>query len=162
MTTPHPPTEPDAGPRWITLCEQGIYLAVAVLLAVAAVALLGASSWTFFTDLPHGRVGEAALVMLDRLLLVLMLVELLYTVRVSISAHSPLVPEPFLIVGLIASVRRILVITAEAWEMGEVSAERFERGMVELGILTVMIIAIVLCIILLRRFRPEEADPAGS
>ena len=41
-----------------------------------------------------------------------MLVEILHTVRISIRSHI-LVTEPFLIVGLIASIRRILVITLE-------------------------------------------------
>ena len=42
-----------------------------------------------------------------------MLVEILHTVRISIRSHV-LVTEPFLIVGLIASIRRVLVITLEA------------------------------------------------
>jgi hypothetical protein len=39
-----------------------------------------------------------------------MLVEILHTVRISIRSHI-LVTEPFLVIGLIASIRRILVIT---------------------------------------------------
>lgn len=42
-----------------------------------------------------------------------MLVEILHTVRISIHSHY-LVTEPFLVVGLIASIGRILVITLEA------------------------------------------------
>ncbi len=42
-----------------------------------------------------------------------MLVEILHTGRISIRSHV-LVTEPFLVVGLIASIRRILVITLEA------------------------------------------------
>jgi hypothetical protein len=50
---------------------------------------------------------------LNELLIVLMLVEILHTVRISIRSHV-LVAEPFWVVGLIASIRRILVITLEA------------------------------------------------
>jgi uncharacterized membrane protein (DUF373 family) len=50
--------------------------------------------------------------LLDRILLILMIAEILYTVQVSFREHT-LSPEPFLIVGLIAATRRILVITAE-------------------------------------------------
>ncbi len=60
-----------------------------------------------------GRLQPATLRVLDDLLVVLMLVEILHTVRISIHSHLPLA-EPFLIVGLIASIRRILVITLEA------------------------------------------------
>jgi uncharacterized membrane protein (DUF373 family) len=49
---------------------------------------------------------------LNELLIVLMLVEILHTVRISIRSHV-LVTEPFLVVGLIASIRRILVISLE-------------------------------------------------
>ncbi|GAC1661543.1 MAG: hypothetical protein NVS9B15_25110 [Acidobacteriaceae bacterium] len=51
--------------------------------------------------------------MIDRLLLILMLVEILHTVRITIKSHM-LVVEPFLIVGLIATVRRLLVLTLQA------------------------------------------------
>lgn len=94
--------------------------------------------------------GRAALEMLNELLLVLMILELLYTVRVSLKEHT-LIAEPFLIVGLIAGVRRILVITAEAWGLGETDPEQFDRAMLELGLLTVMTLVIVISILLLRK-----------
>ena len=52
-----------------------------------------------------------------------MVIEILHTVRVSFT-EGALVSEPFLVVGLIASIRRVLVITLEilagegAGEMG--------------------------------------------
>ncbi|MBA2305793.1 MAG: hypothetical protein H0W08_24605 [Acidobacteria bacterium] len=81
--------------------------------------------------------------------LVLMIVELLYTVQVSFREHA-LVPEPFLIVGLVAATRRILVLTAEFPELdkGE-SAVRV--AMIELGVLTLMILALVASLRMLRR-----------
>jgi hypothetical protein len=44
---------------------------------------------------------------------VLILVEILHTVRISIRSHILLAGEPFLVVGLIASIRRILIISLE-------------------------------------------------
>jgi len=41
----------------------------------------------------------------EQLLIVLMLVEILHTVRISIRSHKLMIVEPFLIVGLIASIR---------------------------------------------------------
>ena len=49
----------------------------------------------------------------DKLLFTLMLVEILHTVRQSITSSDQITVEPFLIVGLIASVRRILIVTVE-------------------------------------------------
>src|SRR5438045_8805654 len=62
---------------------------------------------------------------LDQLLIVLMLFEILHTVRISIRSHTR-GTEPFLVVGLIASIRRILVITLEA-------ADLTKEGKMELG-----------------------------
>jgi Phosphate-starvation-inducible E family len=47
----------------------------------------------------------------DRDMFVLMLIEILHTVRGSVRSGE-LTPEPFLIVGLIASIRNVLVITS--------------------------------------------------
>ena len=48
-----------------------------------------------------GELPARVIVLLDRILLILMITEFLYTVQVSFREHT-LAPEPFLIVGLIA------------------------------------------------------------
>jgi len=89
--------------------------------------------------------------MLDRILLVLMIVELLYTVKVSFREHA-LVPEPFLIVGLIAVTRRILVVTAQLAVLLEKPDDNlFRSAMLELGVLTVMVLALVASLWILRK-----------
>src|SRR3954453_15643709 len=95
--------------------------------------------------------------LLDRTLLVLMLVELLYTVQVSFREHA-LLPEPFLIVGLIAATRRILVVTAEfSVAQKDGGPERFREGMIEIGLLTVMVVAMVGSLLMLRKRDAREA-----
>ena len=89
------------------------------------------------------------------MLLVLMIVELLYTVQVSFREHT-LIPEPFIIVGLIAATRRILVLTAEFAKLAELGTETFRNAMIELTILTIMVVALVASLIMLRR-RPPHA-----
>jgi len=64
--------------------------------------------------------------LLDQLLLVLLIVELLYTVHVSFREHVLTAP-PFLLVALIAAVRRILVLTAEAKTVMEARPKRSAR-----------------------------------
>ena len=84
----------------------------------------------------------------DRILLILLIVELLYTVQVSFREHA-LVPEPFLLVGLISAIRRVLVLTAEFGEFRtEIGAQQF---VIELAVLTVLIVALVASLILLRK-----------
>ena len=98
--------------------------------------------------------------LLDRVLLVVMLVELLYTVQVSFREHA-LVPEPFLIVGLIAATRRILVVTAEFAKLAQEGGTVFLYAMLELGLLTVMVLVFVTALVLLRKRSPlASADRA--
>jgi hypothetical protein len=101
------------------------------------------------------------------MLVVLMLVEILHTVRISIRSHV-LVTEPFLIVGLIATIRRILVITLEAanltrpdtWAKGGEAI--FRASVIELGLLGLLVFVFVAAIYLLRRTRPTPEEDFGD
>ena len=88
--------------------------------------------------------------LLDRLLLILLVVELLYTVQVSFREHG-LIPEPFLLVGLIAAIRRVLVLTAEFGEVRDQTDIVFQHLVVELAVLTFLIVALVVSLVLLRK-----------
>ncbi len=48
--------------------------------------------------------------------------------------------DPFLLIGLIAVVRRILLVTAETGQV--TSAEEFQNLLIELGVLTALVIAL--------------------
>jgi hypothetical protein len=88
-----------------------------------------------------------------------MVVEILYTVQVSLREHT-LAPEPFLVVGLIAGIRRILVLTAEFSEMVEEGGDTFRNAMLELGLLTVLVLALVGALAMLRRrVTPSTTGP---
>ena len=86
--------------------------------------------------------------------------------RISIRSHI-LVTEPFLIVGLIASIRRILVITLEAASLtqsGGWSTEGpsiFRASMIELALLGVIVLVLVFSITLLRRYPPAPDNIDG-
>jgi uncharacterized membrane protein (DUF373 family) len=93
--------------------EVVIYSILAVMLAATAFVTIATAGQILWLGLRHWTVAAQTLKVLNELLIVLMLVEILHTVRISIRSHV-LVTEPFLMVGLIASIRRILVITLEA------------------------------------------------
>jgi hypothetical protein len=82
--------------------------------------------------------------------LILLVIELLYTVQVSFREHG-LIPEPFLLVGLIAAIRRILVLTAEFAEVKEETGPVFQHLIIELAVLTFLIVALVISLVLLRK-----------
>jgi uncharacterized membrane protein (DUF373 family) len=137
----------------------GLMLAIAALLGAGRAAL---SLWSAIMD----RVDADALILaIDRLLFVLMIVEILHTVRVSFRSGQ-LDCEPFLIVGLIASIRRVLVITLESSEENQPgkwtsdSQAMLNATMLELSVLAVLILVMVVSIYVLRR--SETLPRAGK
>jgi uncharacterized membrane protein (DUF373 family) len=98
--------------RQFTRVEDVVYVSLGVLLTGCAAVLLAAAGAEFWTNLVAGTLPGQVIDILDRILLVLMVVEILYTVQVSFRGQT-LVPEPFLIIGLIAGIRRVLILTAE-------------------------------------------------
>jgi uncharacterized membrane protein (DUF373 family) len=144
---------------YLGMAEVGILTVLAILISVTALATIvrsGVLLWDTWKQWMSVTDSLLILRVLDQLLVVLMLVEILHTVRISIRSHT-LVTEPFLVVGLIASIRRILVITLEAATLtkeGRWSAEGaniFHASMIELGLLGVLVLILVFSITLLRR-----------
>jgi uncharacterized membrane protein (DUF373 family) len=138
--------------RAFTRIEDVVYVGLGLLLAASAIALLVNAGIVFARMVSDGGLARFINV-LDQLLLVLMIVEVLYTVQVSFRQHA-LMPEPFLVVGLIAVVRRILVLTAEFSKLIELGDEGFRNAMIELGLLTVLVVALVASLAVLRRRGP--------
>ena len=158
------PEQPDAGADWIgerssrafLRVEVSAYLVIGVLLAItAAIGTVSATAALFKAALDPGA-SLSLVITIDRILQVLMVVEILHTVRVSFRKGA-LVCEPFLVVGLIASIRRVLVITMEssqAHEPGKWSPDAqklFDSAMIELGVLGGLILVMVASIYFLRR-----------
>ena len=136
--------------RSFTHVEDVLYVALGVLLAAGALVLLADATLTFFANLFAGTLPSRIIGLLDRVLLILMFAEIMYTVQVSFREHV-LAPEPFLVVGLIAVIRRVLVITAEFAEVKDAPRATFDTTMVELGLLTVLSLVLVVSLVLLRR-----------
>lgn len=95
--------------RGLEVAQDVVTVAGGVLLVVIAAVLLGYGTWQFFRGLGNGSVQSAATTLLDRVLLVLILVEVVHTVVLSLREHT-LLPQPFIVVGLIAVIRRILLV----------------------------------------------------
>ena len=140
-----------------TTVEDVLYVGLGVVLAAGGVALLVNAAVYFARSLLGGAIGASVVAVLDQLLLILilMMIEILYTVQVSFREHV-LVPEPFVLVALIAAVRRILVITAEFGTLADEGESAFRYATIELGLLTVMTGVLVTCLVGLRK-RDKEA-----
>jgi uncharacterized membrane protein (DUF373 family) len=136
--------------RAFTAVEDIVYIGLGLLLASSSVVLLVSSMLSFGHNLLAGSFATNIVPLLDRILLILLLVELLYTVQVSFREHT-LVPEPFLLVGLIAAIRRVLVLTAELAELHGKPEAVFQHLIVELAVLTLLIVTLVISLFLLRK-----------
>jgi len=143
------------------LMEAALYIAVGILLSLAAIAAVVSAGDILWRGIVTRTLANYAMLVLDQLLLVLMLIEVLHTVRISLRSQS-LLMEPFLIVGMIASIRRVLVITMQAAKMTEqgqaamAQTSTFQNTMLELGVLGLLIFVIAFAIYLLRRTSQRE------
>lgn len=148
----------DVSTQVLYLLEAALYVGVGVLLVGAAGAVLVGACQILWKGLVERSLAGYALQALDQLLLVLVLVEILHTVRISIRSKE-IILEPFLIVGLIASVRRVLVIAMQAAKLTEEGpnvAEAFRRSMIELGVVGFLVLTFVVSIYVLRRSQSYE------
>ena len=143
------------------------YVLLAVLLSITALVTIAGAAQMLWQTIVHWTVANEILRVLDQLLLVLMLVEILHTVRITVRSHIILLAaEPFLVVGLIASIRRILVISLEMSTLSKgdswaASGESiFHASMLELGLLILLVLVLVFSITLLRRYAPVSENTA--
>ncbi len=144
--------------RYLRFVERLIFFIIGAMLFAAALALLARALvvlWALVVS-PGPEAMSASAAFLDVVLLVLMVVELAYTVVLSLRGIV-LSAEPFLIVGLIAVIRRILVITVGEVQSGESSSQLTQSSAIELAILTGVVLAFVVSITMLRlRSRTED------
>jgi uncharacterized membrane protein (DUF373 family) len=141
--------------------ESAIY-GIAFLLLVAAAALVVVGGSDTVVDAVTHKVDtlDGGVLLLDRILLVLIIAELAYTLR-TVLQYREIAAEPFLFIGLIATVRRILIVTArfEQPHSNEVS----NRLLLELGALGLLVLAIAAAIFMIRySARHEPSQPADE
>lgn len=141
--------------------EGIVYTAVGLLLVVSAAVAVAAISYRLAVEIDDGSV-DAVTKALDGLLLVFILVELLGAVRATVSERK-LVAEPFLVVGIIASIKEIIVLSVKAADyVGK--DDKFMHSIIEVGVLGVLVLVLAAAAIILRakeREPQEGKDDAG-
>src|ERR1700723_2003154 len=148
---------------YISQTEVAIYSGLAILVAIPAFVTIANAAEGLYLAIRHWSLSAQPIRLLDELLVVLMMVEILHTVRISIRSHV-LVTEPFLIVGLIATIRRMLVITLDAANLTNVAnwaadgQARLRASMFELGLEGVIVIVLVVSIYILRKSPPAYEE----
>jgi uncharacterized membrane protein (DUF373 family) len=122
--------------EWIssgfTRVEDVAYVGLGLVLAVSVLVMLVTVALSLGQAIMSANLPKKIVALLDQSLLILRIVEILYTVQVSFREHT-LVAEPFLIVGLIAAIRRVLILTAEFSKPAEISEVAFHNCDVRAG-----------------------------
>jgi uncharacterized membrane protein (DUF373 family) len=145
--------------RVLSVAEDVIYLASCVILVAGALVLLVKAGYDLAVGL--GGAGDIAMdtasSVLDTLLLVFVLVELLSAVRVTLTERQ-LLAEPFLLVGIIATIKEIVVTSTQAKDTAGTRA--FDDLAIEIGVLSALLLVLAVALFLLRRKErePKEAD----
>jgi uncharacterized membrane protein (DUF373 family) len=148
------------GDTLIMYAEMAIYVVISVALVIGAVALLADAVVSFFSGLDEDGVLFSATQMLSMLLLVFVFVELLGAVRSTVRERR-LVAEPFLLVGIIAAIKEIVLIggtersVAAPWPV-------FRNAMIEMGVLALVVVALAVSTVLLRTSAAKKAAATGD
>ncbi len=135
------------------LLQEAVYIVVGLLLVIAAVTVIVGT----VEELVDGIRGQTdpvtiGLLVLDRILLLLIVAELLHTLRI-VLYEGDIHAEPFLLVGLIAVVRRVVVVTAQ---VEQTSGSPPTSLLIELGMLALLALAFGAAIYLLGRGAAQE------
>ena len=139
--------------------ESAVYFGVAALLVMSAAVLLAVAAFKMldvFDGLEPGPVVEV----LDTLLLVFVVVELLSAVRVTV-AKRELVAEPFLLVGIIASIKEIVVLSIKAANQPG-TGSTFRDYVMEIGVLggVVLVLGVTAWLMRIKEREPAEGQAA--
>jgi phosphate starvation-inducible membrane PsiE len=164
-------SETDHGETWTSkasmylgLAESAVLILIGISLVFVAVLLLYSGVHDLWMATMGGPeiIEHKAIEILNTVLLVMMTMEIVYTVAISLKSHT-LNAEPFLIIGSIAAIRRMLVITATSTEV-EAKPEVFHNTLIELGLLAATVIAMTVAICILRFSQRKYIDdaPAGK
>jgi uncharacterized membrane protein (DUF373 family) len=142
--------EPGKRPWLVTILnysERVVYYGAALALLVT-VGMLFVSVGTILLTVFEAGPLETALTILDRVLLIFIFVELLNTIQIFVQENE-IVAGTFLLIGLIAVVRRLLLLTAEAEQT--LGTQEFQNLIIELGVLTVLVISLSATLFFTRR-----------
>ena len=134
--------------RALGFLEDVVYWAIAVVLVMGSIALLVAQFNTML-GLRNAPAKAVMLEVLDGLLLIFIFVELLYAVRSCLRSRE-IVAEPFLIVGILACIKEIVVQSVEAAKLVGQGPE-FARTIVQTGVLGALVLVLAVAAWVLRQ-----------
>lgn len=162
MIVPVDHGDEDRGPprgtteKVLTAAENVIHVGIAALLVIASGILLVLATDELL-DVFDDWGSDPIVDVLDTLLLLFIFVELLSAVRTTV-AQRALIAEPFLLVGIIASIKEIVVLSVKAADdIGRGSV--FRDQLWEIAVLgaVVLLLGVTAWLLRLKEREPQEA-----
>jgi uncharacterized membrane protein (DUF373 family) len=128
--------------------EAAIYVVVGAMLVAVALLILAGTIVNVIERADDNSVNSTIVFVLSRILLLFIVAELIHTLRL-VNLGGRILVEPFLFIGLIAVMRRILIVTAE-FESARGGSEVTEF-VIQIGALGGLALLLAISIYLLRR-----------
>ncbi len=135
--------------KWMQFLDRWGYITACLSFLFVGMLVFG-YSWVAYAESVQHDFLPATITLLNDLLLVIILLELFRTVLSFL--HSDRIRlEPFLHVGIIASVRRILTAGAEFSHQENVPDKVFDHYLMDMGLHVVVILVLMVALFLLKK-----------
>ena len=142
--------------KWMQWLDRWGYITACLSFLVLGMLIFG-YSWIEFFKTASGGFLPASVTLIKDLLLVIILLELFRTVLGFLQSERVRL-EPFLHVGVIASVRKILTTGAELSHLKDIPKDTFNHYLMDLGLHVVVILVLMIAIYLVKK--SEAATPS--
>jgi uncharacterized membrane protein (DUF373 family) len=137
------------------IAEDIIYVLTAIVLVGGAFLILGHAIFELVSKVEDG-LTKAIEATMDSLLIVFILVELLSAVRSAIDEHF-LVAEPFLLVGILAAIKEMVVLATF-----RIDESKPADVALKIGVLGAIVVALAVATLILRRREREPKESGDS
>ncbi len=149
--------------KYLEFTDDVVQILLAVLLLVAAVTILGIAAFQFAQDVGANHF-QAVIELIHELLLVMILLELMSTVITYLKEH--IIPlSPFIIIGIISSLRKLLTIGAEMTisDFGkDISEKAFNHYLTELALHTGIVFLLVISLWFVMKYKIMSTIQAST
>lgn len=144
--------------RWMQWLDRWGYMTACLSFLLLGM-LVFVYSWTEFFRHAGEEFLPASITLINDLLLVIILLELFRTVLGFLQSEQVRL-EPFLHVGIIASIRRIITVGAELAHMAGIARETFYLYLLDVGLHVGVILALSFALHLIKK--QEHVEPANA
>jgi len=143
--------------KWMQFLDRWGYITACLSFLLVGMLVFGYSWFAFLQSVEHGFLS-ATITLLNDLLFVIILLELFRTVLGFLQSDRIRL-EPFLHVGVIASVRRILTAGAEFSHQENIPEAVFRHYLMDMGLHVMVILVLMIALFLLKKTEQPVVDP---